>query len=148
MEKITWILVAHRAGARLFENTGSGKGLSLKQEFPHAEGRLQNKDLTSDRQGEANDTRGAGHHSYENAVEPVEHVAQQFAKHLAQQLEHGRTTKQYEQLILVAEPRFLGHLRAVISAPTLAMVIASVDKDLGNIDARGLVGHIDRILKI
>lgn len=148
MEKITWILVAHRAGARLFENSGPGKGLSLKQEFPHAEGRLQNKDLTSDRQGRADDTRGGGHHNYENAVEPTEHVAQQFAKFLAQQLDHGRNENRYEQLILVAEPHFLGHLRSVISAPTLAKVIASIDKDLGNIDARDLVGHIDRVLRV
>jgi protein required for attachment to host cells len=148
MSKTTWILVANRAGARLFENTGPGQGLSFKQEFPHTEGRLKNQEIISDRQGQAADTRGGGHHSYENAVEPVEHLAQQFAKYLAQQLEHGRTEKRYEQLILVAEPRFLGHLRAVLSGPLLAMVIASVDKDLGDIEARDLAGHIDRVVRV
>jgi protein required for attachment to host cells len=148
MSKTTWILVANRAGARLFENSGPGMGLSFKQEFPHSEGRLKNQEITSDRQGQGPDTRGGGHHSYESAVEPVEHLAQQFAKHLAQQLEHGRTEKRYEQLILVAEPRFLGHLRAALSSPILALVIASVDKDLGDIDARDLAGHIERVLRV
>jgi hypothetical protein len=36
----TWILVAHRGGARLLANTGPGKGLQLVYDIPHPEGRL------------------------------------------------------------------------------------------------------------
>ncbi|MGB8330033.1 MAG: host attachment protein, partial [Polyangiales bacterium] len=47
----TWILVAHDAGARLFENRGRGKGLELIEMIDHPEGRERNRDVDSDRPG-------------------------------------------------------------------------------------------------
>lgn len=147
MADITWILVAHRAGARVFEHQKGMPGLRLIQEIPHEEGRLQNRDLTSDRQGRADDTRGGGHHNYQKHVDPVEHIAQQFAKHLAVKLDQGRTTNKYANLILVAEPHLLGQLREVLPSPTMAKVTASVDKDLGQANVDEIVRHIGSVLQ-
>ena len=35
----TWVLVAHRAGARIFAHPGPGRGLALEREIDHPEGR-------------------------------------------------------------------------------------------------------------
>ena len=45
----TWILIAHRGGARLFEHTGRSAGLKLLQDIPHPEGRLKNQDINADK---------------------------------------------------------------------------------------------------
>ena len=79
----TWILVAHRAGARLFENKGPGKGLSLVENIDHPEGRLKDHDINADRPGRAFDNLGAGRHGMGKEVSPTQHVSQQFAKSLA-----------------------------------------------------------------
>ncbi|UCH53717.1 MAG: host attachment protein [Pseudomonadota bacterium] len=134
----TWILVAHRAGGRLFENPGPGKGLTLVQDIPHPEGRLRDQDINADRHGGSADTRGAGRHSYEASQTPTEHVAVQFAKQLAEILDSGRSQQRYAQLVLVAEPRFLGNLRAAMSPQTASLVSATIDKDLGSVEARDL----------
>jgi len=47
----TWIVVAHEAGARFFENRGRGTGLELIEEVEHPEGRARDRDMASDRPG-------------------------------------------------------------------------------------------------
>jgi hypothetical protein len=54
----TWILVAHRGGARLFESPGPGKGLQLVEDIPHPEGRLKSGESTPTNPG-AHLTRSA-----------------------------------------------------------------------------------------
>lgn len=142
----TWILVAHRSGARLFENRGPGKGIELLQTLEHPAGKLKNHEIDSDKHGRSFDRRGTGRHAYSSEQEPTTHVAEQFAKQLAALLEDGRVQSRYHRLVLVAEPRFLGILRAELSAPTSALVTATLDKDLGGIEARDLPKHLEDVV--
>lgn len=142
----TWILVAHRGGARLFEHEGRESGVTLHQALDHPAGRMKNREIDSDRHGRSFDRRGAGRHAYSTETAPTEHVAAQSAKYVASILEEGREQSRYQRLILVAEPHFLGLLRAELSAPTAALVAAELDKDLGDIEARDLPKHLEGIL--
>ena len=54
----TWILVAHRGGGRLFENSGPGTGLRLIQTIDHPQGRLKSGEINSDKPGRAFDSFG------------------------------------------------------------------------------------------
>ena len=138
----TWILVAHRGGARLFESRGPGKGLNLLHDIPHPEDRLKNKDIGADKPGRSFDSRGQSRHSLATEQEPTAHVAEQFAKHLSSLLDDGRNQQRYAKLVLVAEPRFLGSLRAALSSPTAALVTATLGKDLGGIEPHHIPGHL------
>ena len=144
----TWVLVAHRGGARLFENKGPGKGLNLLHDIPHPEGRLKNKDIGADKPGRSFDSRGQSRHSLSSEQEPTAHVAEQFAKPLSTLLDDGRNQQRYSKLVLVAEPRFLGSLRAALSSPTAAMVTASLGKDLGGIEPHNIPGHLADTLRL
>lgn len=53
-----------------------------------------------------------------------------FAKRLADRLDHGRTQGDFDQLMLVAPPAFLGLLRESLNDQTLKLVSQSVDKNL------------------
>lgn len=142
----TWILVAHRGGARLFENRGPGKGLELLQTLDHPAGKLKNKDIDTDQPGRSNDRYGPGRHAYTNEHPSTTHVAEQFAKQLSTLLDDGRSAHRYGRLVLVAEPKFLGNLRAALNPQTAALVTASVDKDLGGTEARELPRHLDSVV--
>jgi protein required for attachment to host cells len=143
-----WILVAHRGGARLFENKGPGKGLNLLHDIPHPEGRLKNKEIGSDRPGRSFDSHGQGRHALSTEQEPTAHVAEQFAKQLSSILDDGRNQQRYRKLVLVAEPRFLGNLRAALSSPTAALVTATVDKDLGGVEPHNMSRRLENIIRL
>lgn len=142
----TWILVAHRSGARVLAQEARGKPLQLIEDLPHPEGRLRDGDINADRPGRAFDIVGAGRHAMGKEQSPTERVAERFAKTLAERLRQGRIENRYDALVLVAEPRFLGELRAALDAPTAALVRATLDKDLGGVETRELAAHLKDVL--
>lgn len=144
----TWILVAHRSGARLFESRGPRKGLERLQNLEHPAGKLKNRQIDSDKHGRSFDRRGSGRHAYTTEHEPTTHVAAQFAKQLAAVLEEGRVQQRYARLVLVAEPRFLGILRAELSAPIASLVSGTLDKDLGGVEDRDLPKHLEQAVYV
>lgn len=143
----TWILLAHRSGARILANPGPGKGLQPVEEIPHPEGRLKNQDFDADKPGRAFDSHGTARHAMEREHPPVEQAAIAFAKRLAEHLERARAAGRYDRLVLVAEPRFLGWLRESLSPETAQRVLASVDKDLADTDPRTLPERLARELQ-
>lgn len=145
--KNTWVLIAHRGGARVCENKGPGKGLILLQDIPHPEGKLKSKDLGSDEPGRSFDSHGA-RHSFEQEVGLVAHVAEVFARRIAGILEDGRVGHRYGRLVLVAEARFLGILRAALSRETSALVTATVNKDLGHVEMQEVPKHLQDVLQL
>jgi protein required for attachment to host cells len=144
----TWILIADRAGARLFEQKGRGKPLTMLQDLPHPEGRLKNQDIDADKHGRAFDSMGQGRHAMSTEQAPTDRVAQRFAKELAQRLDQGRTQNAYSRLILVAEPAFLGTLRAALPEPLNAKVTATVNKNLTHVKERDLPDHLGDALQV
>jgi len=146
--KNTWILVAHRSGARLFDAPGPGKGLTLIEQMENPEGRLKNGQIDSDRPGRAFDSFGGARHAMSTEQQPTSHVAQRFAKVLGDRLSTGRLQHRFTKLALVAEPRFLGELRSSLDSPTAAMVSATLDKDLGGVADRDLPGHLGKIIRL
>ncbi|MGD8606213.1 MAG: host attachment protein [Myxococcales bacterium] len=146
----TWILVAHDAGARLFENDGPGTGLELLEEIDHPEGRERDRNFDADRPGRSfrknsADPRRA---AMSRSESPHDRAVADFARELAHKLQHGRTDNRYDRLVLVAPPRFLGLLRAALDGPTAQLVTASLDKDLGSQKASELVEHLGEVIRV
>lgn len=146
----TWILVAHEAGARLFESPGPGKGLELIEEIDHPEGRERDGDLVSDRPGRSfrknsGDTRRASMGSSEG---PHDRAVANFARDLAQKLQQGRVQNQSQRFVLVAPPRFLGLLRSSLDGPTGQLVVGSIHKDLARAKEPELIAHLGEIIAL
>ena len=146
--KTTWILVAHRGGARLFENHGPGKGLQLVEDIPHPEGRLKSGEINADKPGRAFDSFGAGRHSLSQEHEAADQVSLMFAKHLCDKLEKARAENRFGGLVLVAEPRLLGELRAALDKPTTALVSATLDKDLVGVENRDIPKRLGSLVQL
>lgn len=146
----TWILVAHEAGARVFENRGPGKGLELLETIDHPEGRARDRDIVSDRPGrsfrkDSGDPRRA---SMSGSQGPHDRVVSNFARVLVDKLQRARMDNRYRRLVLVAPPRFLGLLRAALDAPTTQLVVGSVDKDLATRKEAELIEYLGDVITV
>lgn len=147
---MTWILVAHDAGARVFEARGRGKGLGLLDTIEHPEGRARDRDLVSDRPGrsfrkDSGDPRRAAMSRGEG---PHDRAVSDFARALADRLRRARVANQYDELVLVAPPRFLGLLRSSLDGPTTHLVVGSMDKDLAMKNETELIEHLREIVAV
>lgn len=145
---ITWVLVADRGGARLFEHHGRSSGLQRVADIPHPQGRLKNGELNADKHGRSFDSSGNGRHAMGTSESPAEHVAASFARKLAQRLNQGGQQHRYERLVLVAAPRFLGSLRNALSNAAKTAVIATINKDLSGVQDRDLRTHLADVLPL
>jgi len=85
---------------------------------------------------------GQGRHAMSPKQEPTEHIAQQFALDLAELLNKGRVTHAYDKLVLMAEPKFLGILRAALDANTAALVVQTVNKELLDVKEEDLAEYL------
>ncbi len=131
MPPMTWILVAHRAGARLYSTSGKHQPVQLVEKILHPEGRLRNQDIDEDSGGRSFDRLGEQRHTMGSAEEPIEHVADVFVKALAERLRAGRIDGDCDEIVLVAGPRLLGKLRLALDPSTANLVIRGLDKDFG-----------------
>ena len=69
----------------------------------------------------------------ENEVGPKDQEAVRFAEQLAARLNDARAAGEFDQVILVAGPRFLGLLRERLGPQVENVVASTVDKDLAKL---------------
>ncbi len=133
----TWVLVANRVSARIFARDGRRLGLVENIEFPSGRGRDESIEGGSSHRTFDSHARGR-----QQNTSPHEHAAHDFAKELAGELRRGRTDHAVERIILVAEPHFLGLLRAALDEATRALIVASVPKDIAEADLEVIQDHV------
>ena len=138
----TWILTASRSSASLFETDWPGKLMRRIQDISNPQGRLQNKDIDTDKPGRVYDSFGERRHSTSPKQEPTEHISQQFAQNLAELLNKGRLSHAYDKLIIMAGPKFLGILRAALDKNTAALVVQTVNKELLDVKEKDLAEYL------
>ena len=125
-----YVLVADSAVARIFTARGPDGPLNEVESLSHTASRLHERDLASDRPGRTFDSVGGGRHAKELEVSPKEEEAVRFAEQLAERMHAGRTAGEFDRLMVVAAPRYLGLLREKLDPATRALVGFELDKDL------------------
>lgn len=129
--KATWLLVANRSRARLFEMPHERDDPVEIADFVHPAGRAHERDLITEGQG-----RFYGHGEREQAHSVVPNVdvthaeAQRFAEQLRDYLEQARTHQRFDKLWIMAAPAFLGVLRDKLTKGVARAVELDVDKDM------------------
>lgn len=121
-----WVVVADSSRARFFEYQGRKEPLKELEDMIHAEGKLKTQDEVSDRQGGLSQ----GGHSFEPPTETKEQETVRFAQQIREKLEQGRVNNEYNELVLIAPPAFLGVLRQTLNDQISKLVIHSADKNL------------------
>lgn len=144
------IVVANQAEAAFYDldsRTGEPKfATRLTDPLAH----LHDRDLKSDRPGRFFDhapldhgRRGAtAHHGTGGERRPRKHEAELFARQIAEQLEHARRNAEFDRLVVMAAPSFLGLLRKVLPDSVRLQVAAEVGKDLVSEPVASVRAHI------
>jgi protein required for attachment to host cells len=133
-----WILVSDSASARLFSAEVRENDWKLEKTFEHPEGREFSREISpSSPPGRMQQGKAAGgrHTALEQHTTPKEAEAQKFAETLSHYLDDALAKRQFDTLVLVAAPHFLGLLRGAIGKQAAKHVQTTVDKDLTSIDA-------------
>ncbi|MDD9935718.1 MAG: host attachment protein [Myxococcales bacterium] len=139
----TWYVIAHRAGARIVERR-RGRELSLFEEVEHDRGRLKSGELDTDAAGSAFESSREGVRAMAKKQSAHERDAHDFARDLARGLQAARNDRSFDDLVLVAEPHFLGLLRRSLDVATSGRVRYTINRDLAHVPVRDLQRHIER----
>jgi protein required for attachment to host cells len=141
MKQPTWILIADRARARLFES-GADRRLNEIACFAEPAARAGEAELTTDRPPTVNESVGNARHSIEPHTTMRDKLSARFARQLGAALEAGRNEGRFGQLILVAPPRFLGDLHATLDKSVRACVVREIRHDLTSLSVHELGEHL------
>jgi protein required for attachment to host cells len=124
----TWILLANSTHARLIDDPGPGKPLTVLREFEHPEGRAKGLELVTDRPSR-NAQGGNDSAMYTQRTDPRRAEREHFAHELTEVLDEGRRRGDYAHLVLVASNPFLGMLTSELDDSAKAMVTQTVPHD-------------------
>ncbi|MCI2398557.1 host attachment family protein [Aliiroseovarius subalbicans] len=139
----TLVVIANEANARLFENEGVGKGLSLlesldKTQFADAETRY------ADAPGKSSAAPGMAGHAMDRNQSERDQMREAFARHVLNAAEAQWKRGGFDRLAMSASPKMLGSLRAGLSAPLKGALAVDLDKDLSHATPAELVDHFGK----
>lgn len=153
--KNTWVLVADEAIARILQWQGAGRALDSVEELTDPAAHADEADFRRDAYGQR--AAASPHGSAPNtphrlrgaatvtssAGEDAQHLeAADFARRVAGHLAEALKQKRFDELQIVAAPRFLGALRKALTADVRATVSAETNKDLVHLDNRDLAARL------
>jgi protein required for attachment to host cells len=128
----TWILVANRSEARLFSAVGNSNDLQLVENLYHPEGRLKGRDLFTDH--------------VEDESSSLSEILRQFARNLSERLNKGRAQNAFSKLVLIADSKLLGEIRAGLDRITRHKINVTYDKDLAHLEPNLLKSQLKKLL--
>ena len=143
----TWIVAADSSRARVLQVADREPKLVEVEDLLNPQARLQDRDLQTDAEprfsghggvGKPGAARTSGPASDREAQGAVEHSVKTFAKEIGRYLGEARTQHRYDELVLVAPPKFLGALRQELDTEVAKLVVEELPKDLSTLNAREL----------
>ncbi|MDH5472309.1 MAG: host attachment protein [Gammaproteobacteria bacterium] len=126
----TWVVVAESSRAKIFELKKKNTPLKELKDFLHPSSRLHEQQISSDLPGNTHDNHGYAGHKMTAQTTIKEQESMSFAKTIGQHIEKARSKGEFQQLILMSPPAFLGQLRKQLSRQTFKRIISEIDKNL------------------
>ncbi|MDY6941800.1 MAG: host attachment protein [Pseudomonadota bacterium] len=130
MKNRFWVVTADAGRARIYATDTGADDLRLTATFDNDAGRQPGRDQESDRPGRSFDRFGQGRHAMGKAHSVKEQAEVDFARELSRHLTEARHTGDYQHLILIAAPHFLGLLREALDNTVMQHVTLELDLDL------------------
>lgn len=152
--RTSWIVVADNSRARILACTPAEPRPRLMRTMEHAEGRLHGHELVSDRPGRtfASHTKAHGghqtggvRHAYSSEDDPRSHETESWCGSLADFLEES--LRDYDNLVVVAEPRLIGRLNAHLTGSVRERVARTIERDLSWIEGEPLVDRLSSLIE-
>jgi protein required for attachment to host cells len=145
--EIIWILVANASDARVFSMSSAKSGLLRVIEKDQPISRLKVREVVTDKPGRIFSSKFQIKHGLAAEEDPRERITRMFAKELAQMLERLYAKQRFDELVLVAEPSFMGKLKGYLSKNIASRVAMTVNKDLTHFSDREVAAHLEEVLR-
>lgn len=139
----TWILAADEARARILRVVERER-LDEIRSFVNPGGRLPEREQQADAEARLNGRAGGGVASDREARGPGEHSVAVFARDIGRLLEAERINRAYDELLVIAPPKFLGALRREFTDDVERLVARQIPKDLSWFSPRELERYLGR----
>jgi protein required for attachment to host cells len=146
------VVVADQSEARYYDLESPANSLRLIRKTMHPQAHMRDRDLVSDRPGRVFDhanlsggRRGSvAHHATGGERSPRKIEALKFARQIAEELDTERRHGDYDRLVVVSGPNFLGLLRANMPKMLQAAVALEIAKDLVHCTDKVIGAHVSR----
>lgn len=138
----TWVVVAESSRAKIFELNKKNTPMKELQDLVHPASQLHEQKTTSDLPGNSRVSYGHGSHKMSTQNSVKQHESAVFAKTISQYIEKARNKGQFQKLILMSPPAFLGQLRKQLSGETFKRIVSEIDKNLVKHKTRDIQAHL------
>ncbi|WP_438971852.1 host attachment protein [Methylophaga sp.] len=129
--KKKWIVVAESSRARIFSVESRTTPLKEVDDMVNVASRFKDEELVTDEPGRSFDSHGqGGRHAMEPRTEPKETEVMHFAHDLGERLENARRVGDYNDLVLISSPGFLGVLKQSLGNVTQKHISQTINKNL------------------
>ncbi|VAW63610.1 hypothetical protein MNBD_GAMMA08-116 [hydrothermal vent metagenome] len=135
----TWVVVAESSRAKIFEVEKNESVKSLKElsGFSHPVSRDHKPQATGNKQKESR------HSQLTSSLDThKKHEREEFARTLGEHLNSARNKGQFNKLILMSPPKFLGDLRKNLGNETNKYVVSEIDKNLVKHTIKDIQAHM------
>ncbi|MEK6579514.1 MAG: host attachment protein [Bdellovibrionota bacterium] len=129
--KDRWYLVANRVDAVIYRDRPKGRRFQFVERFTNPSSKLMEADLDSDRAGSGMSSNRGGviRHALDRRFTRHEKTAATFAKKVAETINLASSEQRFHDLVVVAEPHFLGLLRSSFSAPVRRKIYRDIPRE-------------------
>jgi protein required for attachment to host cells len=125
------VVVADESKAVLYSRERLRGPLAEQRTFENEAARLKTDDIIADRGGRAFDSHGQGRHTMTaEKSDPKQHIAEGFARQIADHIGSEMHKGNLRGYALVAAPRFLGTLRAQLHSRVAEEPYVTIDKNV------------------
>lgn len=146
MRKVTWVLVADGARARLLTRAAKTEPFVPALDHEFIGSNIPSREIDADRPGRSFDSAGDGRHAMEPPTDPKRKRKADFAKELAALLDAEAKRGSFDQLVVVAPPQALGDLRAEFTEAVRGRIVEEINKDLVEATVEELTARLDEAL--
>jgi protein required for attachment to host cells len=152
MKTTVWIIAADASRARVLQ-VASRERLVEIENLPNPEGRAHERDLVADAEprfsghggvGKPGRAPTGGPASDREAQGAHQHSVTTFARRVGDYLEKARTDHRYDELVVIAPPKFLGALRKEMGKEVEKLVSQELPKDLSGLSKHELEGYFSK----
>ena len=144
-----WYVLANRTGAVIYTDKPQSK-FSFVERLSNPKGQYTESQLDSDRPGKSfsSAARGAFQHPLDRRSKSHEHVAISFAKKITNTLAEAKQSGRFTELVLVAEPHFLGLLRKALPVSLKRVVKHEIAHEYAEGSDAELHDHVLQAMKL
>ena len=152
----TWVIAADSSRARIFEVSERGDKLQEIEDMFNPEGRQQEREVVTDREGRFGQGANAGSspsnpgpgarsnqaHTAEPQQTIREHDIEMFTKQVVRYIDQARNEHRFDKLRVIAAPKMLGLIRQNLSKEAQKMVEEEIPKNIAGLEEREVAEYL------